>query len=135
MNRLLALGSVLLLAVTLSACSASGGDGRTCESPPADLLQQIADGASGSAIAPGAAAAVKSEAFDNAYIVAMRFTAADVDGEVGAWAVTSLDAPTSVLSVDGMAHQFTSWPNQINGESLSVTEDGVTEAIACLDAQ
>jgi hypothetical protein len=37
-----------------------------------------------------------------------------------------------VLAVDGFAHQFTVWPHTVNGQTLSVANDGVDEAKACV---
>ncbi|AMB58230.1 hypothetical protein [Microterricola viridarii] len=131
---MLSAASAVLLAASLAGCSASGGDGRECQTVPADLLERIALGSSGDALTPVAGGAVASASFDDAYIVAMEFEVPGNDNQVGAWAVGSLeDGATTVLAVDGLAQQFTQWPSEINGEKLDVREDGVTEAKACLE--
>lgn len=99
-------------------------------------MAAIAEGANATTITPVAAAAVDSKSFNDAYIVAMSFNVAGGDTQTGVWAVASLTPPGApILAVDGFAHQFTDWPNEVNGEELNVNEDGVTEAKACLDKQ
>jgi hypothetical protein len=128
-----AAGAVLLL-ITLTGCSSSKGDGRDCYPVDPALMAAIAEGANDVPITPVDAAAVKSETFDNAYIVAMSFNAPGGGEEVGVWAVATLEPPYApILAVDGFAHEFTDYPNEINGNKLNVTEDGVTEAKACLE--
>ena len=135
MANLRAAAAVLLL-LALTGCSgARGGDDRECYDVTPELMAAIAEGANEIPITPIDAAAVKSENFDDAYIVAMSFTVAGVDDpQVGVWAVATLEPPYApFLAVDGFAHEFTVWPNEINGDELTVTEDGVTEAKACLE--
>lgn len=124
--------------IVLAGCAGGGdaGDGRDCHDVDPEIMAAIAEGANDVAITPVAAAAVESDSFTDAYIVAMSFTAPGVDdSEVGVWAVASLEPPGApFLAVDGFAHQFTDWPNEIRGEKLTASEDGVTEAKACLDA-
>lgn len=128
----IAAASVLIL----TGCSGgSSGDGRECHDVSDELMASIAEGANAGAITPVDAAAVVSESFTDAYIVAMSFTDVDEVESTGVWAVSSLEPPGApILAVDGFAQQFTDWPGEINGEELDVTEDGVDEAKACLEA-
>lgn len=128
--------AVAALVVLLTGCSPSKGDGRDCIEVPEDAKSMIAEGANKLAISPGAAGAVKSKTFKDVTIVAMDFTAPDGASATGVWAVSGNlhdgRAVNVVMSVDAMAAEFTDWPNKVNGRELDVTEDGVTEAKACL---
>ena len=138
-RRRATIAAAIVLLLTLAGCSSSKGDGRECYDVSAELMAAIADGANDIPITPVDAAAVKSEHFDDAYIVAMSFTAPGGGEEVGVWAVATLEPPYGpILAVDGFAHEFTVWPHEINGDEingdeLDATEDGVTEAKACLE--
>jgi len=132
---MLDLAALCLAAVGLSGCSGNSGDGRECYEVEEALMATIAEGANQNPITPVDAAAVKSESFEDAYVVAMSFTASGVEeSETGTWAVATLESPYApILAIDGFAQEFTDWPGEINGEQLDVTEDGVDEAKACLD--
>lgn len=124
-------------ALLLTGCSGGkAGDGRACETVPPELLTAIAEGTNdGPAMTPVAAGAVKSAERGEVYIVAMSFTVAGVeDAQVGTWGIGGSLTPGSgpLVAIDGFASEFTVWPNQMNGEEFSVTEDGVDEAKACL---
>jgi hypothetical protein len=59
----------------------------------------------------------------------------DGNGEMtGVWMTSGVTAAdvSPLMSVDGYAHQFTNWPNTINGETLNAEEPGVADAKACL---
>lgn len=132
-----AAGAVFAIAaaMVLAGCSGgSQGDGRDCITVSQSLMSQIASGANNIRITPVKAAAVRSKSFKEVYIVAMSVRIAGVeDPETGVWGVTDLMAGHgSTVAVDGIAQQFTDWPDQVNGHKLNVTEDGVTEAKACL---
>lgn len=129
--------SVALAGVLMSvaACSSAAPEPEAeCLAVDASVGARIAEGASGVALTPGELAAVKSPDMSDAYLVAMTFDAAGGDTETGVWAVTDLtDAATSILAVDGMAQSFTVWPGTLEGQALSITEPGASDAIACLE--
>lgn len=80
----------------------------------------------------GPAWAVKSDDFKSVYMVASRF---EMDGETyeGVWGVTDLRLNRGLyISVDGMAQEFTPWPDSANGEKFSIADDGAQEAVDCL---
>ena len=73
-------------------------------------MAAIADGANGTPITPVDAAAVKSNEFHDAYIVAMSFTIpGEVDPSVGVWALGSLETPYGPI-LAGRAASRTSSP-------------------------
>jgi hypothetical protein len=106
-----------------------------CLAATPKLAATIAQGANKTPITPtGRIAAVKSPDFKDAYLVAMEFDAPGGASEIGVWATPNLtggDGP--ILAIDGFAHQFTVWPNQMNGEKFSITEPGAADAVACLN--
>lgn len=136
MNKTLSVAAAVALIASISACSGgSDGDGRECLTVPDGIAERIAEGASAAPIEPVAIAAVRSEAFEDANIVAMRFTTSDGEDAEGVWAIGgSLDDPGVTLSIDAVAATVTDWPNQMDGEEFSITEDGAAEAKACLTA-
>lgn len=91
-------------------------------------------------ITPIAAAAVRSHERANVTIIAMRFTEDASPGESleGVWAVGGdlADYPGigPWLSIDAIADLYSDFPNEMNGESFDITEDGAAEALACLEA-
>lgn len=80
-------------------------------------------------------AAVKSSDYGEVYMIAGRFNAPGVDGEVGVWASNSLNAGEGVyMSVDGFAQQFTVWPDaDTTDANITQSADGVSEARECLE--
>lgn len=129
------LPALALLVVSCSSTGTPASVGRTCIEVPDAIKQQIVSGANDMTITPIDAGAVRSESFEDATIVAMSF---DYAGEVstGVWAVTGdLTKPGMTLAIDAVAATVTVWPNEVNGEKFSITEDGAAEAIACLKAE
>ena len=128
---------VVVLVLVLAGCSAGKPAAPAdCLDVPADVQQTIAEGANETTITPVAASAVKSPTEDGLYLVAMSFTLPDTeDPQTGVWATHGLDAASAgpIYAVDGFAHEFTVWPNTVNGHDLSVTEPGADEAKACLE--
>ncbi|MCI1831794.1 MAG: hypothetical protein LKI77_02450 [Bifidobacterium sp.] len=142
-RKAIAIITALLLA-PLSACGGSASTGAAstasssatakCLDVDADAQKTITDGAKSGTLTPVAAKAVKAPARSNAYIVAMKFN--DGNGEMtGVWMTSGLTAAdvSPLMSVDGYAHQFTNWPNTINGETLNAEEPGVSDAKSCLN--
>jgi hypothetical protein len=80
-------------------------------------------------------AAVRSEDFTEAYMIAARFSAPGVDNETGIWSSNSLEPGKGLmLSVDGFAKQFTIWPDADKTKAeIEQSTDGVEEARACLE--
>lgn len=134
----------VMLLTALSACGGSAGTDAQSAAPSssapvkcldvdADAQRAIADGAKSGTLTPVAAKAVRAPQRSNAYIVAMKFN--DGNGEMtGVWMTSGLSAADVglLMSVDGYAHQFTNWPNTVNGETLNVQEPGVSDAKSCL---
>lgn len=97
-----------------------------------ELLSAIAEGQSGVPIEPVQGAAVKSEDFDNAYMIAMEFSAPG-GNEIGAWTSGSLEPGGGlILSLDGFAKNFTVWPDAMESFEISQADHGVQEAEDCL---
>lgn len=82
-----------------------------------------------------AASAVKSEDFENIYMVAGRFDVPGVEGEVGVWATNNIEPLGGglIMSVDGLAQEFTVWPDADSTDArITSSDDGVSQARACL---
>lgn len=135
MRKLIQLTAVLGAAAFLAGCSSTpAGDGRDCLEVPAGIAEQIAEGSNDFPIEPTGIAAVRSEAMADANIVAMSFVWPDGESDQGVWSILgTLDDPGMTLAVDATAATVTDWPNQIDGHTFDITEDGATEALACLD--
>ena len=83
--------------------------------------------------------AVKSEDYENVYMIAADIQGAglDGDGQVGVWAANSLEPQGSliILAVDGLAKEFSDWPDGDQTDAqLSLVDDGVDEARDCVKA-
>lgn len=78
--------------------------------------------------------AVKSNDFENVFIVAAAVFAPGVDGETGVWATNSLTpGKGTTLAVDGFAKQFAVWPDgDKSSAGVTLSADGVDEAKECL---
>lgn len=81
------------------------------------------------------ARAVHSKDFDEVYLVS-----SDIEGEwleksraIATWAaVGSLENPSAVLSVDGLARQFSDWPvGETFNPGISMSSDGVQPSRIC----
>jgi hypothetical protein len=80
------------------------------------------------------ASAVKSPDFDKVYFIAVEFSATGVDNQVGVFASNSLkDGGGVVMAVDGLAQQFTVWPDADKTKAaISAADPSVDTAKACL---
>ena len=80
--------------------------------------------------------AVKSNDFDNVWMVAAEITGPSIEPKsvIGVWAIGGeLDAPTLTMAVGGVANEFSTWPDGA-GTSANVTifSDGYDTAIECV---
>lgn len=100
---------------------------------PAALLDGIATGLTadgGATLSNGWA--VKSDDFDNVFMVAAVITAPSVD-EVAVWATNSLDTAALIFAVDGMAQEFSDWGDaDKTGAAIRSSDHGVDEAKDCV---
>ena len=80
------------------------------------------------------ASAVKSPAFAKVYFIAVEFSATGVDNQVGVFASNGLmDGAGLVMAVDGVAKQFTVWPDAgKTTAAISGSDPSVVAAKACL---
>lgn len=115
------------------------------EEPPADARCERVSKAMAAAILSGAengtgklaptgrAAAVRSDDFEKLFFIAVEFKAAGVGSEVGVWASNSLQpGGGTILAVDGMAQEFTVWPDgDTTSAAISSADDGAAEAADC----
>ena len=97
------------------------------------LLDGIAWGGE-TTITPVAGAAVKSPEFNNAYFIAMTFSAEGVAGQTGVWTSNSLEpGAVMIMVVDPIAQQFTDWGDANNTAAKIATNDpSVDVAKSCL---
>lgn len=139
MRKTLIAVTALALAASTSACAGgSGGDDRECLPVSAEVMATLAEGSNEYPITPVAAAAVESKTREGVTVIAMTFTedADPAEQQVGVWAVggdlAEYPGIGPWLSIDAIADLYSDYPNEMNGEKFSVTEDGAAEAIACL---
>ena len=107
-----------------------------CETAPDELAAAIIDGEEeGAGLAPVASAAVLSPDFEQVYFIAVEFSATGVDNQVGVWASNSLEPGGGIImAVDGMAQEFTVWPDADSTDAaISPADPSVESAKACLE--
>lgn len=76
--------------------------------------------------------AYKSPDFENVWFIAGTFSAEGVDDQTGVWAVNGLDGSGSVLSIDGTAQQFTTWPHgDTSTAKIDSSDPGVKAVKSC----
>jgi len=82
----------------------------------------------------GRAAAVRDPDRVQVFMVAAEFTVPGNGRQVGVWATSSTDGrPSAILAVDGMAKQFTSWPDASKTDAgITGGERSVLDARSCL---
>ena len=100
-----------------------------------ELAAAIASGATDpNDFIPGNAAAYLSPNHGEVYLVAMEFSSAGTEDNVGVWATNSLDAGSGlILSADGFANEFTTWPDAMTTDAeINAASEGVQEAKDCL---
>ena len=139
--RLRVLVAAALPLVALAGCGATveeadSATSQECESVDPAVLEAIAAGAQdGTGLALAEGVAYKSPNHENVYLVAATFTATGVEDQVGVWATNSIDpaSPGIMMSVDGMAQQFTVWPvAEDTDAAISPADPSVTAARDCL---
>ena len=117
-------GAVLLVAAMATGC---GGEPDGCIALDPAVAQAVVNGATGNmTVRSHTGRAIKADS--GVYYAAFRIDAAGSD-EVGVWALSAIDPPGEIRSVDGFAEQFTRWP-AIDGANGSASAD---DAKACLD--
>ena len=134
--RPLAALCVVLAFLLPVACGSSSSSDRAVAASPG-VLEAIAAGAQdGTGMKPLRGMVVKSNDFENVYFVAVEFSAAGIDNQVGVWATNNPDWPEGngvIYSVDGFAQEFTDWGNGgATDANLSMSDDGAEEAKAAL---
>ena len=96
------------------------------------MLRAIASGGDNAKLKPIAGAAYRSDDFEKVYMIAMRFNGLG-STEEGVWASNSLKPGGGlIMSVDGMAEEFTQWPNGTADSPMSIADHGAHEALDCL---
>lgn len=81
-----------------------------------------------------AVAAVQSPDSENVYFIAMTFSATGVEDQTGVWASNGLKSGDGlILAMDGIAKQFTFWPDADSTDAaISGADPSVEQATACL---
>lgn len=109
-----------------------------CEFVPGGILARIGEGAeanTGMALT-GTASAYRSADFEKVYFVAAKFVVSGVADElVGVWATNSIDeaSPGVLMAVDGMAQEFTVYPDaDTTDAAISSADPSVQVAIDCM---
>lgn len=104
-----------------------------CVDAPTALLERIATGAlDGTGMKPVTGKAYLSPDYGKVYFVAVRFAATGVEDQTGVWATNGLDTGIT-MSVDGIAKNFTDWPDAATtGAKIKSTDPAVAVAIGCL---
>ena len=106
-----------------------------CEMVSSAVLNAIAEGLTvngGGTLRNGYA--VKSDDFSKVYMVAadIQGTGMEGDGEVGVWAMNSLDGGGLIFAVDGLAKEFSDWGHgDTTDANITQSSDGVSEAKEC----
>lgn len=131
------IGAVMVV-VAASTVACGGGaseSGSRCEPVPTEKLQVIQRGAEKrwEPLRIVAGAAVRSRDYKEVWMIAARFTAPGVPGEVGVWASDRLSEGGTILSVDNVAQLVTVWPDgDRSAFGVSLIDDGVDAAKDCL---
>lgn len=111
-------------------------EGPACENVDQVVLDRIAQGAQdGVGLALTRGAAIKSEQFEKAYLVAAEYTAEGVDPSVAVWFTNSIDPtePGMMMSADATAKALTVWPDAAATDAaLSAADPEVIAARDCL---
>jgi len=79
--------------------------------------------------------AVRSEDFEKIWMVAALMEGPGMDGDIGVWATNKIDDTGIILAVDGLAQEFSEWPDGDSTDAeMSAADDGVDEAKDCVEA-
>lgn len=106
---------------------------RDCRQVSMTLLKAIASGGDDANLKAISGAAVKSNDYSDVYMIAMEFSGIG-STEQGVWASNSLEPGGGlIMAVDGMATEFTVWPNGPADSPMSITDHGAQEALDCLE--
>jgi hypothetical protein len=104
-----------------------------CVAIPSVVLADIASGEeSGVGMTPVVGYAVKSPDFSNVYFLAIQFSAAGIDDQIGVWARNGIDSGI-IMAVDSIAQNFTVWPDADGTDAAIASNDpSVSSAKSCL---
>jgi hypothetical protein len=97
-------------------------------------MNGIMKGATGEGMTFVSAKAIKSPDFAKVYFIAMKFSAAGVEDQVGVWASNSLEPGGGlIMAIDGVAQQFSDWgPGSSTAAKISAADPSVAAAESCL---
>lgn len=121
------------LALILGGCAAPAqpGPAVVCEPVQPKLVEQLLRDVKGAE--PLASAAVRSPEHEKVWLVAVKFNAPGVAGETGVWASNALDGTGSILAVDGIARNFSVYPDAAGSAAgIRSTDPAVTDVKGCL---
>lgn len=123
---------VLVSAALLTACGSPEPEA-DCEDAPPALLEQIGESATVDDLAMGTGRAYLSPDYEQVWFVAAKFTVTGVDEEqTGVWATNRLDAPETIMAVDGLAQEFTTFtPADQSSAGIEVTDRAVETVKSC----
>lgn len=119
----------------LAGCGGGATASEACQQVSQSLAVQLVEDQAvpGTGVSAGPAVAVRSPDFEHVYFVAVDMAIPGTDGGVGVWAVNDLSSPSSVFAVDGMAQEFTTWPDGDGGAAaIDVADPSVQTATECL---
>lgn len=97
------------------------------------MLQAIADGSNDYKMTPIKGSAIKAGKY---YYIAMEYKTETKSGDliaendVALWASTAIDGSGGIQSIDNMAAEFTDWPKNVWG--LSLSDDQAIQAKKCI---
>lgn len=78
---------------------------------------------------------VRSGDFGQVYFVAAEITGEGMEDVVGLWATNEPTKPGLLVSVDGVANEFSDWLDGRKSDAqLSTADDGAAEAMECAEA-
>ena len=138
------MGAAVAALVLLAGCAATpepapeapaaASEVAACEVAPQAVLDAIGSGAQeGTGVAVKAGQMLLSPDFSKVYFVAATFSATGVADQVGTWATNDTAGTGLIMSVDGIAKNFTTWTDASTTDAaISGTDPSIDAVKGCL---
>jgi hypothetical protein len=104
-----------------------------CVQASRELIKEIASLAQkGTGLKPISGYRFRSPDYSEVYFVAMEFSATGIDNQIGVWVTNDLNGVGMIMSVDGLAKQFTDWFHSDESDAaISILDPSADKVLSC----
>jgi hypothetical protein len=106
-----------------------------CVKASSKLKREIASLAqNGTGLQPILGYLFRSPDYSQVYFVALEFSATGIENQIGVWVTNDINGAGMIMSVDGLAKQFTDWFHSDESDAaISILDPSVDKVLGCFN--